>query len=242
MNTPRQCQHTPRHSATFELGGPLGEPFLTTHRTGLYFNTRAATPAEVLATEGAQLHLPAAYAVVRQLLEQETAQAMWHQLVQPTQVGGVEPAEPVVHTYNKSRAMFQARFPALMSALVGLRDAFGRALNLQTEEISRIAICDTRIVRYTAGMECPWHRDDPRSHFVVAVLLSDPNMDFEGGEMVLHAGDSQCAADSDAMPVRMEQGDAVIYCASRFDHAVQHVVSGERVVCIVELAIEGDEQ
>ena len=44
MHTPRKCQHTPRGRSTFEAGGPLGEPFLFTHSSGTYFNTRAPKP------------------------------------------------------------------------------------------------------------------------------------------------------------------------------------------------------
>jgi len=231
LHTPRKVPHTPRHASTFEVGGPLQEPFLNTHRTGVYFNRNAEIRADMLATPGAQTHLPAAYAIVRNLLEAEEAEQIWTKLAAPP---SGRAAEPTVSTYNKSHAAFRKRYAKLCQGADSMKDAFGRYLDLDAAEISRIAIKDIRCISYTEGHDCPWHRDDPTSSFVVMVMLSDPDEDFEGGRLVVHAGDNP--ADTDAMPVHLAQGDAVILSAPRVDHAVQRVQSGQRVACIFEFA------
>ena len=41
---------------------------------------------------------------------------------------------------------------------------------------------DIRHVTYGQGDSCPWHRDDPASHFSVIFMLSRPGEDSSGGE------------------------------------------------------------
>ena len=214
-----------------QVGAPLGEPFLYTHRSGVYFNSRAPSqPTD--GVEGAQTHLPCAYALLRRLLPQEDAAALWEQTIsrpaEPTAV-------PTVRTFNKSHEAFGRRYPALVAGVLALKEAFGRSLSLPEDELDRVGITDIRCVRYGEGAECPWHRDDPRAHFVVVVLLSDPHLDFEGGRMVVHPG--ECADDADAMPLDLEQGDALIYAAPRLDTAMQRVSEGDRVACVFELGL-----
>lgn len=176
------------------------------------------------------MHLPAAYAVLRGFLSSEDADDISQQLIS----GPAKAGEPDVRTFNKSMAAFRRRFPALVDGVLAIKDAFSRTLEL--DEIDSIGLQDIRAVRYSAGHECPWHREDPRSHFVVAVLLSSPLEDFEGGSLVVHAG--ECADDADAMPIHLSQGDAIIMCAPRIDHAVQRVVDGARVTCMFEFGLE----
>ena len=233
MHTPRSCKHTPRPASTFESGGPLGEPFLSSHRSGVYYNMKAQIPDTCFATQDAQIHLPAAFAVLRNLLEPEAAELISEQLISGPAKNA---AEPEVRTFNKSMIAFRRRFPALVDGVVAVKDAFGRFLELDASEISSVGLQDIRCVRYAAGQECPWHREDPRVHFSVAVLLSSPMADFEGGAMVVHAG--ECADDGDAMPVNLSQGDAIVLCAPRVDHAVQRVTEGSRVVCMFEFGFE----
>ena len=111
-------------------------------------------------------------------------------------------------------------------------------LELPPEELARVALQDVRCVKFVAGQEVPWHRDDPRSHFVVVVLLSEPSRgeSLEGGTLCVHGG--TCKDDSDAHPVHMSQGDALIYCAPRLDHAVRRVDEGERLVAMFEFAYQ----
>ena len=125
--------------------------------------------------------------------------------------------------------------PDLIQRCVSLRDAFGRYLELDPEDVCSAGLFDIRCVRYFEGAECPWHRDDPRSHFVMMILLSEPGEDYQGGELVLHAGIGS-PADTDAMPTMLEQGDAIIFCAPRVDHAVRQITAGERAVFVIEFA------
>ena len=237
MHTPRACSHTPRHASTFEAGGPLPEPFLYSHSSGVYFNQRAPEPPASSSMDGtSQSRLPAAYAVLRKLIDPEDAAAMSSRLI-----SGAPGVEPDVRTFNKSKATFRTHYPALMDGAVALKDAFGLYLSeggfLDASELTAVEVHDVRCVRYSAGHECPWHREDPGTHFIVMVLMSDPLEDFEGGTLVVHAG--ECADDGDAMPIHLGQGDAIIMCAPRIDHAVQRVAAGERIVCIFELRLGG---
>jgi hypothetical protein len=228
-HTPRAVKHSPRTSSTFCVGGPLGEPFLFTHRSGVYYNPLAERPPELDTTEGAQSHLPCAYAVVRSLLDPEEAEQIWKQL------GSRE--GPSVQKFNRSMPAFTKRYPKLVDGARDMKDAFGRYIELPEKELERVQLQDVRCVKFRPGQEVPWHRDDPRSHFVVVVLLSEPSRGehLEGGTLCVHGG--SCSSDSDAMPVHMCQGDAIIYCAPRLDHAVRRVEEGERLVAMFEFAL-----
>ena len=105
---------------------------------------------------------------------------------------------------------------------------------MDAHEVASTAVRDVRCVRMFEGHEVPWQRDDPCSHFVVMIMLSEPLHDFDGGRMMVHGG--ACVADTDAMPVDLNRGDAVIYCAPRLDHSIQRVDEGERAMCVLELA------
>ena len=227
MHTPRPCQHTPRRSSTFSVGGPLGEPFLNTHRTGVYFNPDACKPPE-LSMSGAQSHLPAAYAVVRLMLEpEEEATPIWQQL---SQSGG-----PKIQKFNATKDAFAKRFPALVRGVQLMKEAFGRYLELPAEELARVGLQDVRCVKFAAGTEASWHRGDARSHFTVMVVLSD-DVELKGGTLMLHGG--ECTSDGDAMPVHMTQGDAVIFCAPRLDHAIRRIEHGELFMALFEFGMD----
>lgn len=237
--TPRQCAHTPRLTSTFEAGGSLGEPFHE-HYSGVYFNEQAPIPA--LPTLGAQRHLPAAYATLRGLLEPEDAADLCAQLLSARHTPPTSKRAPTaVATFNKSLPTLHRRHPALVDGVLALKHAFGAGvLGLEAAELAAVGFRDVRCVTHSAGAECPWHRDDPRAHFGVVVLLSDPFNDFAGGQMVVHAAHDGLAGaptDADAMPLHLGQGDALIYCAPRIEHAMQRVTEGSRTVCCFELAV-----
>ena len=224
MHTPRACQHTPCPSSRFTAGGPLGEPFLYSHCSGVYHNRNAL---DAPTTAGAQSHLPAAYAVVRAMLEPEVADKTWHMLSQP---GG-----PNVQKFNHCKEAFATRHAKLVEGVVSMKEAFGRYLELPTEEIQRVGLHDVRCVKFVAGQELPWHRPDPRVHFCAMVLLSDRE-GLGGGMMYMHPG--ECATDGDAMPLRMAQGDAVVCCAPRLDYAMARIEEGEVFLAVFEFALE----
>ena len=78
------------------------------------------------------------------------------------------------------------------------------------------------------GDQCPWHRDDPTSHFNSIMMLSRPGVDFEGGVLQFHP--VQHPTD-----VELELGDAVIYSTPKVDHSVTKCTKGVRKICLVEL-------
>ena len=232
MHTPRAVFHSPRTSATFSAGGPLGEPFLHTHGSGVYYNSYAALPPDVAAVSGAQ-HLPAAYAVVRRLLDPDEAEKICGQLCGAN--------TPPMQAFSKSKDTFALRYPKLVNGVVDMKDAFGRYLELSPEEISSVHLSDIRCLRYSRAsgvQERPWHRDDPRTHFNVVVLLSETRAQHDGGTLVFHCDDrsnGMSPSDEDAMPVYLEQGDAVIYSAPRLAHALQRFTAdGARFMAVFE--------
>ena len=206
---------------------------------------------------GAQDHLPAAYAVARGFVSEAEAAALHaffaggtNPHIERTMLSGDEladgqapdPGEALVRQLYGNPQPFRDAFPAIWTRLLALKDALGTACGLETEELQRVSFAqDIRHITYGPNEECPWHRDDPTSHFVVMVMLTDPHGEpgFEGGRLVVHGG--TCEADEDAMPVWLEQGDAIILSAPRVDHAVQRVTDGARVVCIFELACPKEE-
>jgi hypothetical protein len=229
------CLHSPRRVSTFEAGGRLGEPFLYTHRSAVYFNPRADVPGKVSATPGANVHLPAAYAVLRKFLDDEELAKARRLLIKP---GDAPPSGgPIVHRYAKSQEALKKALPQLFEGLYALRDAFGRYLELDAAEVASTEVRDIRCVRHLRGDESPWHREDARSHFVVSVMLSDVVEDFEGGTLMVHGG--ACPSDADAMPVHLDAGDALIFVAPRIDHALRTVEHGERATALFEFAVGG---
>ena len=100
---------------------------------------------------------------------------------------------------------------------------------------------DIRHITYGPGEECPWHRDDPISHFNTIVMLARPGDDFTGGELRLHPGPLPGRDADDAPGVRapaLRHGDAVIYSTPKVDHCVSATLSGTRTICLVELRRE----
>ena len=100
---------------------------------------------------------------------------------------------------------------------------------------------DIRHITYGPGEECPWHRDDPISHFNTIVMLARPGDDFTGGELRLHPGPLPGRDADDAPGVRapaLRHGDAVIYSTPKVDHCVSATRSGTRTICLVELRRE----
>ena len=93
-------------------------------------------------------------------------------------------------------------------------------------------ICAPIYARYTAGMKYDEHIDDPvmgapgaryRSDISITVFLNPPQ-EYEGGELVIHAG-------SGDIEVKLDAGHAVLY-PSGSSHAVRPVTSGERLVAL----------
>ena len=190
-------------------------------------------PDEVVTTPRAQSHLPAAYAVCRNLLSEEEIERACKLLAKPIDTPPAHGEPFLVHKYSKALPTLMKAWPSLFERVNALSGSFGRYLQLDTDEVESIKVRDVRCTRLFEGHECPWQRDDPTSHFIVHILLSEPGLQFDGGRLMVHAG--ECTADTDAMPVSLSRGDAVIYSAPRLDHAIQRVTEGERTACVLEL-------
>ena len=200
---------------------------------GVWLGTRAV-PHNPLPQ--AQDHLPAAYAVKRGLLSESEVEELqeWVRAGrgQRTDFGGEPLAEgeaadgPIVRQFWGSPELVVQRFPALYRKALALKDELGEACGLEPAELADVSFAqDIRHVTYGQGDSCPWHRDDPASHFNVIFMLSRPGEDFSGGELMLHPG--SCASDEeDAHWLALQRGDAVIYSAPKTDHAVRTVGPG----------------
>ena len=120
-HTPRACQHTPRLKSTWEAGGCLGEPFLLSHASQIYFNHRADMPDEVVNTPRAKSHLPAAYAVIRKLLSEEDVARAAQMMLKPVE-RAPSPADPfIVHKFTKSIPTLKRALPFLFDRVCGAR-------------------------------------------------------------------------------------------------------------------------
>ena len=141
---------------------------------------------------------------------------------------------PVVYQLYGRPEHFEHRFPLICERLLRLKDAVGSALGLSAEELEQVTFPqDIRYIQYTREQSCPWHCDDPVSHFNIVMMLSRPQSDFEGGVFSVHPG--PCAHGDDGRSVPLKLGDAVIYTAAKVDHAVSTVSAGARQICLMEL-------
>lgn len=206
----------------------------------------------------AQDHVPAAYCVVRGFLTpaETTELDSWfstgaHPSIRTTSFSGEDlgaasssaaatdgVAGPIVRQLYRKPQPFIECFPWAYARLLGLAGRVGTAIGLEAAELDRVRFCnDIRHITYQAPTDgCPWHRDDPASHFNTIVMLSRPGADFDGGNLLLHPG--PCADPSDAASVRLELGDAIIYTAPLTDHMVETVTRGVRRICLTELQLQ----
>ena len=198
---------------------------------------------------GSQDHLPAAYSVKRCLLddaEVSELRAWISKSGDRTDFDGTPLSEsdaaegPVVRQFWGKPEAFVKRFPAIFQKVLDLKDTFGAACGLPYEELKSVSFAqDIRFITYRAGDSCPWHRDDPVSHFNVIFMLSEPEHDFTKGELMLHPGPCR-SEEEDAHWVALQRGDAIIYSAPKTDHGVRPVDRGKckdttRTIFLVEL-------
>ena len=219
--------------------------------------SKRPAPRNPTVFKGAQDHVPAAYCVFRSFLQLSEVADLdaWfasglHPSIRTTDFAGddLEAAAataassetagdtgPVVRQLYRNPQPFVERFPGVYARLLALAHNVGSLIGLEATELERVTFCnDLRHITYRAPQDgCPWHRDDPASHFNTIFMLARPGEDFEGGNLVLHPG--PCADPADASSVRLGQGDAVIYTAPLTDHMVETVTSGVRRICLVEL-------
>lgn len=220
--------------------------------------SKRPAPRNPTVFDAAQDHVPAAYCVKRGFLTpKETAELdSWfsdgtHPSLRTTSFSGEDlgaaasGAEvidgvggPIVRQLYRNPQPFIERFPWAYARLLSLADRVGTAIGLDAAELERVRFCnDIRHITYKAPADgCPWHRDDPASHFNTIVMLTQPGEDFDGGNLLLHPG--PCVDPSDAASVRLELGDAIIYTAPLTDHMVETVTRGVRRICLTELQLE----
>ena len=206
---------------------------------------------------GSQDHLPATYAVARGFVSEAEAAALHAFFASPsnphierTSLAGDElaagqapdPGEALVRQLYGNPQPFRDAFPEVWARLLALKDALGAACGVDADELARVSFAqDIRHITYGPGEECPWHRDDPISHFNTIVMLARPGDDFTGGELRLHPGPLPGRDADDAPGVRapkLRHGDAVIYSTPKVDHCVSATLSGTRTICLVELRRE----
>jgi hypothetical protein len=236
--TPRNCQHTPRPTSTFEACGSLGGT-LARHSSAVLWNPRAPRCKRA----GARAHVPAAFSYCRGLFsDDEVAQLRAIHAEASGSEGAsiglrrVVEGSSAAHLRGRSEPLWE-RFPEYKERLLGLKDAFGLRCELERSELERVRIgCDLSFTRLQQPGESPWAEHDGRSHFMAVVMLSDPGLDFGGGVLALHCG--ACPSDGDAMPVPLAAGDVAIWAACRMEHAVQAVEWGERLCCTVEFELD----
>jgi len=212
------------------------------------FRSQDSVPGQTHTFPNAQDHLPLAYAIARNFIsESEMAQIhQWfrgqkHDGIKMTEFNGdaiadgtdLETVEDaVVRQLYGNPEPFKENFPGLYSRVLALKDGLGTKLAVDEEELSQVNFAqDIRYITYKKGDYCMWHRDDPVSHFNTIMMISRPGVDFEGGQLQFHPTDNPT-------DVLLERGDAVIYSTPKVDHAVTHVTSGTRTICLVELKME----
>ena len=146
---------------------------------------------------GSQDHLPATYAVARGFVSEAEAAALHAFFASPsnphierTSLAGDElaagqapdPGEALVRQLYGNPQPFRDAFPDVWARLLALKDALGAACGVDADELARVSFAqDIRHITYGPGEECPWHRDDPISHFNTIVMLARPGDDFDGG-------------------------------------------------------------
>lgn len=194
----------------------------------------------------AQNHVPAAYVIVRDFLSTDEVHKLHAWFVDPVSPAtattfdgepldaAAKTMEPTVLQLYGQPEPLERRFPSIFQRLLALKDVVGRALGLDEKELDEVTYAqDVRHITYHAKHGCPWHVDDPVSHFNTVMLLSKPGADFGGGNFMVHAG--PCLCGDEGRPLDLCLGDAVIYSAAKVDHAVSVVTCGERRICLVEL-------
>jgi hypothetical protein len=147
---------------------------------------------------------------------------------------------PALYPLSQHPQPFIECFPWAYARLVSLAERVGTAIGLDTAKLERVRFCnDIRHITYQAPADgCPWHRDDPASHFNTIVMLAQPGADFEGGNLLLHPG--PCLDPSDAgVAVRRWSAGWGTRSSTRLapltDHMVETVTRGIRRICLTEL-------
>ena len=121
----------------------------------------------------------------------------------------------------------------MWARLLALKDALGAACGVDADELARVSFAqDIRHITYGPGEECPWHRDDPISHFNTIVMLARPGDDFTGGELRLHPGPLPGRDADDAPGVRAPAPPRRRrhYSTPKVDHCVSATLSGTRTI------------
>ena len=201
---------------------------------------------------GAQNHVPAVYAVVRNFLTSTEVNRLqaWFTADPSTETplstrsfggddishAGELPQEPLVRQLYGEYIPFERDFSTVFTRLLTLKDRVGASVGLVPEELSDVTFAqDIRHITYTEGHSCQMHVDDPRSHFNVVMMLSRPEVDFGGGKFNVHP--HPCAYVDEARKIVLQQGDCIIYSAPKVAHAIDTVTRGVRQICLVELRL-----
>ncbi|KNC85421.1 hypothetical protein SARC_02373 [Sphaeroforma arctica JP610] len=176
-------------------------------------------------------HLPMAYAIVKGFASPEEVKKIgeWfrgkaHPDIKKTEFNG-DDVEDDADTSGQPE-VFQ------LYANPTAKDAFGLAIGVKQAELDNVNFPqDIRHVTYQQTDACCWHRDDPTNHFNTIVMCTQPNIDFEGGQLQFYPID-------DPTNVEIQLGDAVIYSTPKVDHRVTEVTKGTRSIFLVELKKE----
>eukprot|EP00960_Hanusia_phi_P072426 767781-Hanusia_phi.AAC.3 len=195
----------------------------------------------------AQDHVPLAYGIVKNFLTDGEVQQIkdWFikgsvpEIRRTTFDGedlesnqGYSESEPTVCQLYGQPDPFKKEFPTIFSRILAQKDSFGKLIGLGQEELDHVNFAqDIRYVTYRKGNSCPWHRDDPTSHFNTIMMITEPGKDFDGGVLEFHPT-------SDPTAISLQSGDAVIYSTPKVDHSVSEVTDGVRSICLVELKLE----
>lgn len=201
----------------------------------------------------AQDHLPLAYAVVTNFLSDDEIHCIneffrgrAHPAIKrtcfqgddiddsdiKTLESGEKAVEPEVFQLYANGEPFIAAFPAIYQRLLAAKDAFGRKLGVREGELEEVTFPqDIRHITYEKTTKCQWHRDDPTNTFNTIMMCAQPGVDFEGGQLQFHPSE-------DPVDVKLNKGDAVLYCTPTVEHAVTETTSGVRKIFLVELKRE----
>ena len=194
--------------------------------------------------EDAQDHLPLAYGIVRGFASAEEVARLdrWFSSrecseLKRTLFDGEDLAdgkegdidEPMVTQLYRNPLPFEKHFPEIYERILKAKTAFGLKVGMSQSELDGVNFgSDIRFVTYREGNSCPWHRDDPTSHFNTIIMVSQPGEDFEGGVL-------QFYPTNDPTSIVLSKGDAVIYSTPKVDHRVTAVSNGVRKIFLLEL-------
>ena len=140
--------------------------------------------------------------------------------------------------YLSTDGHFAQRMPWLRQRLVDACEEANRAHGWRMLERATTPVAPRCVEYHTVepGGSLPYpHHHDAGSLVTIDVMLSDPHVDFEGGEFSTLEADGELQRHAD-----FEKGDALIFVSHKF-HCVGPVTSGRRHVLVMELW-EGEER